>query len=427
MPGRGGRSGTEDEVRGIAIVGAGQAGLQLGLGLLAAGHQVTLVAERRPEEVRGGRVTSTQLMFGPALGIEREAGLALWDDTAPVMPGFELSHWEPDGQPDAPVRRFTAPFDDEVRSVDQRVKLAAWLELFEERGGRAEFRSVGPSEVAGLAAAHDLTVLATGRGELSALFAHDTSWPVHDRPQRTLACFYVHGVAHDAADPAAGHVRTTGVPPAGDVIIMRALTVGGPCDIVLFEGRWGGAYDCWGDRPDAAAGWRRALGLLRTHAPWEYERFRRAEPTDPGAALYGAITPTVRRPVAHVDGDRPVLGMADALAVHDPITGQGANNATRAAARYLDAILSRGELPFDEQWMRETFAAYWDNARHTHAFTEFMLREPQPEQVRRAIETAFDHPEVAHRFANGYADPSTYREWLMDPDGADAYLGRFTK
>ncbi|MFE0175999.1 styrene monooxygenase/indole monooxygenase family protein [Streptomyces sp. NPDC059002] len=412
-------------MRRIAIVGAGQAGLQLGLGLLGAGYEVTLVAERRPEEVRGGRVTSTQLMFGPALRIERDAGLALWDDTAPVMPAFELSHWEPEGQPDVPPRRFTAPFDREVRSVDQRVKLSAWLELFEERGGRAEYRSVGPADVASVAAAHDLTVLATGRGELSALFEPDTSWPAHDGPPRSLACFYVNGVAHDTADPAAGYVRNTGVPPTGDVIMMRALTVGGPCDILLIEGKWGGAYDCWADRPGAGDGLRRALELLRAYAPWEYERFRRAEPTDAGAALYGAITPAVRRPVARVDGDRRVLGLADAVAVHDPVTGQGANNAARAAASYLDSILRRGDLPFDEEWMRGAFDTYWASARHTHAFTDLVLREPQPEHVGRIMETAFDRPEVAHRFANGYADPPTYRDWLMDPDGADAYLAGF--
>lgn len=406
-------------------MGAGQAGLQLALGLLGAGYEVTLTAERRPQEVRGGRVTSTQLMFGPALGIEREAGLALWDDEAPVMPRFELSHWDPEGQPAAPVRRFTAPFDDEVRSVDQRVKLSRWLELFEERGGRVEYRSVGPAEVAAVAAAHDLTVLATGRGPLSALFPRDTSWPAHASPPRSLACFYVNGVAHDGTDPAAGYVRATGVPPTGDVIMMRALTVGGPCDILLFEGRWDGAYDCWGDRPRAAAGLRRGLDLLRTFAPWEYERFRRAEPTDAGAALYGAITPAVRRPVARVDEGHPVLGLADALVVHDPVTGQGANNAARAAASYLAAILRRGELPFDEEWMRETFDAYWENARHTHAFTELMLGDPQPERVGRIMGAAFAHPEVAHRFTNGYADPLTYRSWLLDPVGADAYAARF--
>lgn len=427
MPGRRGWSRKEDEVRRIAIVGAGQAGLQLALGLLDAGYDVTLVADRPPEEVRGGRVTSTQLMFGPALRLERAAGLALWDDTAPVMPGFELSTWDPEAEPRAPVRRFAARFDDEVRSVDQRVKLAAWLELFQERGGRPEYRSVGPADVGALAAAHDLTVLATGRGELSALFAPDPAWPRHDRPTRTLACFYVRGAAHDGSDPAAAYVRTTGVPTTGDVIVMRALTVGGPCDILLFEGKWGGAYDCWADRPSAADGLRRALGLLRTYAPWEYERFRAAEPTDAGAALYGGVTPAVRRPVAHVDGGRAVLGLADAVAVHDPITGQGANNAARAASGYLAAIRERGALPFDEAWMRRTFAAYWDGARHTHAFTEFMLREPQPDHARRVLDAAFDEPEVAHRFANGYADPPSYGPWLLDPAGAEAYLARVAR
>ncbi|MEI5103846.1 styrene monooxygenase/indole monooxygenase family protein [Streptomyces sp. PmtG] len=412
-------------MRGIAIVGAGQAGLQLGLGLLAAGYEVTLVAERRPEEVRGGRVTSTQLMFGPTLRIEREAGLALWDDVTPVMPGFELSHWDPEGNPDVPVARFAAPFDAEVRSVDQRVKLAAWLELFEERGGRVEYRSVGPAEAAALAAAHDLTVLATGRGELSALFGRDAARSVYDRPQRSLACFYVHGGAHDASDPAAAYVRTTGVPPAGDVIVLRALTVSGPCDILLFEGKRDGPYDCWGDRPAPADGLRRGLELLRTYAPWEYERFRAAEPTDPGAALYGAVTPVVRHPVARVGDGVALLGMADAVAVNDPITGQGSNNAARAAASYLAAIVARGERPFDEAWMRETFAAYWDTARHTHAFTDLMLRQPQPDHVGRIVRAALAHPEVAHRFANGYADPLTYRDWLLDPSGADAYLDRF--
>ncbi|MFI6642675.1 styrene monooxygenase/indole monooxygenase family protein [Streptomyces sp. NPDC050504] len=413
-------------MRRIAIVGAGQAGLQLGLGLLAAGYEVTLVAERRPDEVRGGRVTSTQLMFGPTLRVEREAGLALWDDTAPVMPGFELGNWLPESDPDTSLRRFTASFDDEVRSVDQRVKLSAWLELFEERGGRAEYRSAGPADLAAVAAAHDLTVLATGRGELSALFERDTSWPGYERPLRHLACFYLAGVDHDASDPVTEHARVTGVPPTGDLIVLRALTVGGTCDILLFEGKSGSAYDCWADRPSAADGTRRAVELLRTYAPWEYERFRDAEPTDPGAALYGAVTPAVRHPVAHVDG-RPVLGLADAVAVHDPITGQGSNNAARAAASYLASILKRGDLPFDEEWMRGAFDAYWEYGRHTHAFTDFMLREPQPDEVVRIVTAAFEHPEIAHKFANGYADPPGYRDWLMDPAGVDAYLAGFGK
>ncbi|MER5883389.1 styrene monooxygenase/indole monooxygenase family protein [Streptomyces sp. NPDC001941] len=412
-------------MRRIAIVGAGHAGLQLALGLRDAGYAVTLLAARTPRQVREGRVTSTQLMFGPALEIERAAGLALWDEDAPVMPGFEMTYWDPDGQPDVPEARFTAPFDDEVRSVDQRVKLARWLELFEERGGRVEYGEAGPDDVGALARSHDLTLLATGHGGLSSLLGRDARQTRFDRPQRALACFYVHGAAHEDTDPVSEDARITGVPPVGEVVVMRALTVSGDCDIVFLSGKWGREYDCWDDRPDVADGWRRALGLLRRYAPWEYERFRHAEPTDAGAALYGSVTPVVRHPVAAVGGGRHVLGIADAVAVHDPITAQGSNNAARAAARYLEAVLERGELPFCEEWMRETFDAYWEGARHTHAFTDLMLTEPEPEHVSRIMAASFAHPEVARRFTNGYADPASYRDWLIDPKGAEEYLARF--
>ena len=42
----------------IAIVGAGQSGLQLGIGLLQAGHKVRVVQNRTADEVATGRVLS---------------------------------------------------------------------------------------------------------------------------------------------------------------------------------------------------------------------------------------------------------------------------------------------------------------------------------------------------------------------------------
>ena len=56
----------------VAIVGAGQAGTQLALGLLAAGCEVTLVSNRTPDEIATGPVLSSQCMFETALRIERD-------------------------------------------------------------------------------------------------------------------------------------------------------------------------------------------------------------------------------------------------------------------------------------------------------------------------------------------------------------------
>ena len=54
-------------MRLIAIIGAGQAGLQLVLGLQSHGYGVTLVSDRTPDEIWHGAVMSTQCMFHDAL------------------------------------------------------------------------------------------------------------------------------------------------------------------------------------------------------------------------------------------------------------------------------------------------------------------------------------------------------------------------
>lgn len=70
-------------MRRILIVGAGQAGLQLALSLREHDYDVTVMSSRTPEEIRAGRVMSTQCMFGQSLQYERDHGLNLWEQDAP--------------------------------------------------------------------------------------------------------------------------------------------------------------------------------------------------------------------------------------------------------------------------------------------------------------------------------------------------------
>jgi len=61
--------------RKIAIVGAGQSGLPLALALQARGDQITLISNRSPDDLRKGKILSSQCMFDAALQIERDFGL----------------------------------------------------------------------------------------------------------------------------------------------------------------------------------------------------------------------------------------------------------------------------------------------------------------------------------------------------------------
>ena len=259
-------------MRRIAVVGAGQAGLQLALGLVADGCEVTLVAERTPEQVRGGRVLSTQAMFGPALRIEAAAGLDLWTDEAPSVASVDAALVAP---PATRVLEFTMTLDEPARSVDQRIKLARWLELLAERGGRVEYRSLDRAGLHALARRHELTVVAAGRGELAGIFERNAARSPFDRPQRALSCLYAHGVG--SPDPAAGpRARMHALPGLGELYLQPALTRSGPCDILLWEALPGSPLDAFGDGPEVGVQLDRIRALLAEYLPWEAEHWRYA-------------------------------------------------------------------------------------------------------------------------------------------------------
>jgi len=78
-------------MRKIGIVGAGQSGLQLAIGLRKAGYEVVLLSAQTPEAIRAGRVTSSQCMFGSALQIERDLALDFWAAECPPVAGIEFT------------------------------------------------------------------------------------------------------------------------------------------------------------------------------------------------------------------------------------------------------------------------------------------------------------------------------------------------
>jgi len=411
----------EEALRRILIVGAGQAGLQLALSLQSEGYEVTVMSARTPEEIRTGRIMSTQCIFWPQLRIERERGLNQWEDQAPRIVGQRSVVAGPPGQK---ALDFIGRWDDYAQSVDQRVKMSGWLELFESRGGTVVYHGVMTSDLEGLAALYDLTLIAAGKGELVELFDRDASRSPYDRPQRHLSCIYVHGMRPrpDYPEP---HVRINVTPGVGELFYMPGLTNSGPCDILLWEAVPGGPFDCWSDHPAPEDHLTRTLDMMRQYAPWEYELTVGAEPTDARCVLYGGYAPTVRHPVARLSDSAAVLGMGDVVVANDPVTGQGANNAVRCAETYFRAIVEHGDRPFDTDWMQRTFDAYWEYARHPTGFTNLMLGPP-PEHLLKILGTANEVEEVAYRFAYGFANPPDLENWLMDPEKAEAYLASVT-
>lgn len=406
-------------MRRILIVGAGQAGLQLALSLQSAGYDVTVMSSRTPDELRSGRIMSTQVMFSPSLKLERDRGLNFWDDKAPKVVGQRSTLAVPPGAGEKAFT-FVGRWDEPAQSVDQRVKMSTWLELFESRGGRVVYHGVMTSDLGGLAELYDLTIIAAGKGELVELFDRDAEKSPYETPQRQLSCIYLHGGKPMPEYPEP-HVRITMVPGVGELIYMPGYTHTGAADIVLWEAVPGGPWDIWSDKPDPKAHLERSLGLMREYMPWEHDLFTEAEPTDARCTLYGGFPPVVRRPVGELPGGAAVLGMGDVVVTNDPCTGQGSNNASHCAAIYEEAIRAHGDKPFDRDWMQRTFDAYWAYAKNPTEYTNMILSGP-PEHVQKVLATAAENPKVAYRFVLGSAVPADFAEWIMDPADTEAYL-----
>lgn len=404
-------------MRRIAIIGAGQSGAQLALGLRATGnYDVTLVTDRGPDQIRSGPVMSSQCMFDTALQTERNLGLNLWDDEAPRIGGVSLTVTGEDGTSGP---SWSAPFDGPAQSVDQRVKCAAWLERFEKEGGRLILREAGVEDLEEYTLTHDLVIVSTGKGDLGRLFPRNTESSVYDRPQRVLALTYITGAA-PRMDPSRIDFRT--VPGVGEYFTFPALTVGGPCEIMVFEGVLDGPMDCWDDVRTPEDHLERSLEILRQFHPDEYERCREARLTDDGGVLRGRLTPVVRHPVAQLPSGRHVLGLADAVVLNDPITGQGSNNAAQAAALYLESILRHGTEDFTPAWMQKTFDAFWRGwAQWVVGWTNSHLDAPL-EHHRELMDAAAETPGVARALAAGFDDPRTMYRWWFDAAEARRFV-----
>ena len=404
-------------MRKFTIVGGGQSGLMVAIGLVKAGHKVRVVQNRTGEEIARGKVLSSQCMFSNAVQHERDLGIDFWSEECPPVQGINFIVPNPDGS-GTKLIDWTGRLDRNAYAVDQRVKMPRWLDEFTRLGGELMIADAGVEELETYAAEDDLVVVASGKGEVGRLFARDAEKSPYDKPQRALALTYVTGMTPRQPHSA---VEFNLIPGVGEYFVFPSLTTTGPCEIMVLEGIPGGPMDCWAEVKTPEEHLEKSLWILKTFLPWEYERSKDCQLTDDNGILAGRFAPTVRQPVATLPSGRQVLGLGDAVCLNDPITGQGSNNASKAAAIYLKRILDHGERPFDQAFMQGTFDAYWDYAQWVVRWTNMMLQPPPP-FILEIMGTACVEPRLAHRMANGFDDPRDFFPWFADPGEAAAYL-----
>ena len=172
----------------IAIVGAGQSGLQLGLGLLDASYEVILYSDRSADDIQHGHVMSSQCMFDSALETERDLGLNYWEEECPKVEGISFAVPDPVG---GKIMDWAARLDNFAQSVDQRLKIPRWMAEFQKRGGKLQIEAADIDDLERCARSHDLVIVASGKGTITQLLQRDANRSPFSEPQRSLALTYV--------------------------------------------------------------------------------------------------------------------------------------------------------------------------------------------------------------------------------------------
>ncbi|MBW0113753.1 styrene monooxygenase subunit StyA [Pseudonocardia abyssalis] len=390
----------------IGIIGAGTAGLQLGLHLRRHGVDVTIVTDLAPDDYAGSRLPNTVAHHAVTVERERALGVDFW----PTEDHGYFGHHYYVGGPE-PLR-FYGDYKSPSRAVDYRIYHPRLMEEFLDRGGKIEIRQIVHDDVAPLAARFDLLVVCTGKGPFGQMFGRVPEHSPFDRPQRQLCV----GVFRGISQLPTRAVVWSASPGAGEMIEIPFLTFGGMASALVFENHPGGdlevlAQTRYDDDPKAFRAL--ALGKLRAHYPMTAERIEDERDFDlangPLDILQGGVTPAVRR--SHIVLDNGVLAVAlgDVQATVDPVLGQGGNMASYAAWILGEEIVAQDVL--DHRFVEHVEHRRGDRVLSATRWTNFMLdtlRTLPPEFLGFVQAMSRSRP-LADEFTDGFNYPE--RQW----------------
>lgn len=410
-------------VRSISIIGAGPAGLILGIGLVRAGYDVTLYSDRAPEAIRSGFVPSSAGLSFAGQAVEAELGLNTWDDRVQELEGVHFDVVAPGGDL---VTTIEGPWHDGPwRCVDLRLKCFSWMAEFERLGGRVVVREITPDDLERCAAHTDLTVVAAGKGKISSFFARDDEKCIFAEPQRNISMVVVkdHPGWVDAVGFAPLHY--TKMLDVGEVICGTFLnTDEEPAIFLIFDAVPGSPMDRFMDVSSNEEQVEVSKQFVKECMPWEWERVKDMRLADPGAAIRGRITPTVRKPVAKLPSGALLTGVGDTLSTKDGIGGQGLNSAVKSGHHMLKAILDRGDKAFDAEWIQHTWDDFWNTYEQYADVFNNGLMMPVPVHQQKIFAAAARNPELARKLFHCFSHPPSAFPWMVDPAAAEEVLAQ---
>ncbi len=400
----------------IAIVGAGFAGLHLGLVLQANGVDATIFTDKTPAQLVEGQLLNTVARSAPTIALEHKLGIDYWDED-----GLNLRHVRFYVHGD-PAISFAGTLPSPASFVDVRVYQARLQEEFVARGGRVVIGTITEADLLELSESYSLVVVASGGKHLTSLFARREDRSPYSQPQRILCAGIYDGIAEGDTD------FTFNVSPGhGEIFQGMMYTPQGTFRGLLIEGVPGAGFSALEQtryQDDPAAFHAAVLDILRHHAPTIYERVDKATfgVTSPRNVLQGAFAPTVRQAYTRLSNGKLIMAVGDAHILNDPIVGQGANTSVLSAWILAEQITAHAV--YDEVFCHIAEEAMWAEAQYSTNWANAML-QPPPAHVADLLVGAMMNQAVADRFFEMFSIPRNMWETLSSPEAVARLLAQY--
>jgi 2-polyprenyl-6-methoxyphenol hydroxylase-like FAD-dependent oxidoreductase len=399
----------------IGIIGAGVAGLHLGLFLRQHGIQATIYTEKTPEQQFGSRLPAMVARAWHTRERERALGVNHWDCAT-----NEFLHLHISVNGEHPIA-FRGTLAHPWIAVDMRIYFGRLLEDFAARGGDVVISEVQGRNLEHISANHDLLVVATGRGGLNELFPRVAAHSPFTSPQRRLLSGFFRGITPPVTPQSAS---VTFVPGHGELFEYQLFSFEPQVTGLSFEATPGGAFEPLAQmhyQEDPQRFTMTIMEVLRNYAPTLYERidptcFGLTRPLD---VLQGGVTPAVRCGYIRLSNGKYALALGDVRVINDPITGQGANTASRTAWMLGEAI-REGEN-YDEAFCRRVDQAIWAYAGPIATWSNAMLQAPPPHIIEFMVAST-QHQPIADSFVRIFEQPLQGWELLSNSKNTVAFL-----
>ena len=400
-------------MRKIAIIGAGQAGLYLGISLVDAGYSVTVYSDRTPEAILNSKLPATATLFPDALQLEKNLGLNFWDEDFLGCQKYYNEICDSEGNINLII---SAPLEIPWKAIDLRLKSSVWMEEFKRRGGRLIVQKMTFKDLEECERNYDLVIVNVGKGSLSQLFERDEQKSKYHKPQRHFAAILteLNSISSDTFNL----INIAGV---GEIFQFPFYNKDkNTVSAVVIEAYPNGSSDLFNNvkNPQELLGYIKRV--IKKFAAWNYDNIKDSKALDDLSWIRGAITPIVGKPVGHLKSGGIVMGIGDAVILNDPIAAQGANNAIKIADLISRRIIERGDRPFDELWMQKVFDEFWEYSQYVNLLSNFLL-EPG-DSIQSILKAMAENPEVARDIFNGFNYPPSLDPWYFYPEEIRKYL-----